>query len=116
MINKVEIYKVKRVDDKLLAEVVKRILSVVNPVKIVLFGSHAYGTPTRSSDLDLLVVVDDNIKSRREIASQIYGALCGILIPKDIVVATLKDIEDWKNVPSAFITTISKKGKVIYER
>lgn len=116
MMKKVKIFKVEKVDDKLLEEIIRRILSVVNPVKIVLFGSYAYGVPTKSSDLDLLIVVDNNIKSRREIASQIYGALCGILIPKDIVVATLKDIEDWKNVPSAFITTIIKKGKVIYER
>ena len=42
--------------------------------------------------------------------------LAGIFISKDIVVATPKIIEEWKNVPQAFITTIVKKGRMIYER
>ena len=67
-------------------------------------------------NLDILVVVEDGIKSRYDLMVLIYGALGGILIPKDIVVATLSDIEDWKNVPQAFITKIVKKGRVIYER
>jgi glutaredoxin-related protein len=34
----------------------------------------------------------------------------------DILVATLHDIEEWSTVPQAFITSITKKGRVIYER
>src|SRR6266699_6127532 len=29
-----------------------------HPHKIVLFGSHAYGKPTKDSDVDLLVIMD----------------------------------------------------------
>lgn len=29
-----------------------------HPERIILFGSHAYGTPTEDSDADLLVVMD----------------------------------------------------------
>ncbi|MCL0048136.1 nucleotidyltransferase domain-containing protein [Dehalococcoidia bacterium] len=82
----------------------------------MLFGSWAYGEPCKGSDLDILVVMDNNIPSRRAIAAEVYGALRGILIPKDVVVATINDIEDWKNVSQAFITKIVKKGSVIYER
>ncbi len=28
------------------------------PLQVILFGSHAYGTPTEDSDVDLLVVMD----------------------------------------------------------
>ncbi|RLF90797.1 nucleotidyltransferase domain-containing protein, partial [Thermococci archaeon] len=38
----------------------------------------------------------------------IYKALAGILVPKDIVVYTEKEIEEWSNVPLAFITTIGR--------
>jgi predicted nucleotidyltransferase len=114
--NEIKFIKVEKVDDEFLKEVVKRIVDTVNPLKIILFGSYAYGEPKRGSDIDILVVMRNDIKSRREIASEIYGSLCGILIPKDIVVATLDDINNWKNVPHAFITKIVKKGKVIYER
>jgi predicted nucleotidyltransferase len=112
----IELIRVEKVDEELINEIVRRILKVINPLKIILFGSWAYGRPNKDSDLDILVIVEDNINSRHEIASEIYGVLLGFLISKDIVVATLSDIEDWKNVHQAFITTIVRKGKVIYER
>jgi len=111
-----KLLRVKKVDEKLLEEIVKRILDVVNPCKLILFGSWAYGRPHRGSDLDILVVIEDNIESRYDMMVKLYGGLRGIHISKDIVVATLSQIEEWKNVPQAFITTIVKKGKVIYER
>jgi predicted nucleotidyltransferase len=91
----IKLIKVKRVDDTLLEEIIKRILSVVDPIKIILFGSYAYGEPKRSSDLDILVVMENTIGSRRKVASEIYGSLCGILIPKDVIVVTLNDIEEY---------------------
>jgi predicted nucleotidyltransferase len=38
-------------------EICDRIASDFHPDKIIVFGSHAYGTPGRFSDLDLLVVM-----------------------------------------------------------
>ena len=108
--------EVKTVDEKLLEKIVKRILKVVNPVKIILFGSYAYGNPTKDSDLDLLIVVDKLTGSRREMRIKIRKYLREYLLPKDIVVATTKDIEEWKNVPNAFITSIVRNGRVLYER
>jgi hypothetical protein len=61
-------------------------------------------------------VVDDLASSRRELRIKIRSSLREFLIPKDILVATLKDIEEWEKVPQAFITSIVKKGKVIYEK
>jgi predicted nucleotidyltransferase len=112
----IKLKKIEKVDENLLQEIVKRIVEAVNPWKIVLFGSWAYGNPQKHSDVDILVVMDNSIKSRHSIASEVYRALSGLLIPKDIVVTTLNDIEEWKDVPQAFITTILRKGKVIYEK
>ena len=111
-----EFVEVKTVDDKLLKEIVKRILKIVDPVKIVLFGSYAYGRPTKDSDLDILIVVDELTSTRRELRIKIRKALREFLLPKDIVVVTTQDIEDWKNVPEAFVTSIIRKGRVLYER
>jgi len=35
-------------------------LKPIDPVKVVLFGSHAHGTTSEGSDLDLLVVTRSN--------------------------------------------------------
>jgi len=37
-------------------------------------------------------------------------------IPKDILVYTNQEIEDWKKVDFAFITQVVRNGKVLYEK
>ena len=53
-------------------EIVER-LKPLNPEKIILFGSYAYGNPSEDSDIDLYVVTNDEIipNSWRE-KSEIY--------------------------------------------
>ena len=47
----------QRITEQLIEEIKDRIVSAVQPEKIILFGSYAYGTPTKDSDLDLLVIM-----------------------------------------------------------
>jgi len=106
---------VNTVDDNLLQDIMHRIVNAVPTEKIILFGSFAYGNPTKESDLDILVIMHSNLpRSKRSVP--IYRALTGLLIPKDIVVYTPAEIEEWADVPQAFITTVVKKGRVIYEK
>lgn len=44
--------------DKVLEEVTHKIVDIFHPEQIILFGSYAYGTPTRDSDVDLLVIMN----------------------------------------------------------
>ena len=39
-----DLIRVEKVDEALLLEVIKRILSIVDPIRIILFGSWATGT------------------------------------------------------------------------
>lgn len=111
-----ELIKVTKVDQALLDEIMKRIKEVIAPLKIILFGSYARGNHNPDSDLDILVVINENGIPKRKIASKVYSALSGILIPKDIIIATPAMIEEWRNVKDAFLTTIMDTGKVIYEK
>ena len=40
---------------------VAEIASVSGVLQVYLFGSYAYGTPHEKSDIDLMVVVEDNL-------------------------------------------------------
>lgn len=40
-----------------IAELSRRIAEEFRPEKIILFGSHAYGTPKEFSDIDLLIIM-----------------------------------------------------------
>ncbi len=107
--------KIDCVDNELLQEVVRRIVNSVHPERIILFGSYAYGKPEGESDLDLLVIMNSELP-RYKRAVSIYSSLTGLLIPKDIVVYTPEEVKEWSEVPQAFITTVIKKGKVLYEK
>ena len=53
------------VDETLLNEVVRRVLTVAHPDRIILFGSAATGQMTKDSDIDILIV-EPTAKNRRE--------------------------------------------------
>ena len=44
--------------DEIEKEVVGKLTKVEKILKIILFGSYAYGNPGKNSDIDLLVVID----------------------------------------------------------
>jgi predicted nucleotidyltransferase len=98
---------------ELIKEIKNRIISGVIPEKIILFGSYAYGTPTKDSDLDLLVILPSKEQMHKRVL-RIRKLLRDIRIPKDIIVYTPEEVEKWKNASAEFFTSIMKKGKVIY--
>ena len=114
--SEIKFTKVEKVDKELLKEIVERIVNAVNPLKIILFGSYAYGEPKKGSDLDILVVVDNIKDSKRELRIKIRKALRDFLIGKDIIVISAQELENWENIPYTFISSIVRKGKILYER
>lgn len=103
-----------QVDSDLMNEIVRRIVVTARPEKVILFGSRARGDARPDSDIDLLVVANDP-QPRSLRACALYGALSDILIPMDILVYRPEEIEEWRNVPQAFVTTAVREGDVLYE-
>lgn len=103
---------------KTLPQAIKRIVAELNPEKIILFGSYAYGNPTPDSDVDLFVVIETNGKNK-----EMYRAVSKLLYPRqfpvDIIIRTPKEVEEalQGGIDNAFfIREIVKKGKVLYDR
>lgn len=105
---------VAQIDEPLIREIVRRILTVANPDKIILFGSAATGEMTRDSDIDLLIV-EPQIGDRREEYVRIRRSLRGIDYPFDILFITTQWFEESKDVIGGIAYPANKCGKVIYE-
>ena len=45
---------------RILSEVVEKLKSEYKPLRIILFGSYAFGNPTEDSDIDLLILKNTN--------------------------------------------------------
>ncbi|MGB0383841.1 MAG: nucleotidyltransferase domain-containing protein [Ardenticatenaceae bacterium] len=93
----------------------QRIVEGLQPEKIILFGSYAYGTPTPDSDVDLLVVMETNLSS-----TQRFLAVSRLLSPRpfpvDILVKRPNEIKHALAAGDFFIKEIISEGKVLYER
>jgi predicted nucleotidyltransferase len=98
-----------------LNEIIRRIINITNPLKIILFGSAARGHMCPNSDLDLLVVMPSPVH-RRKTAQKIYQELIGVDKAADIVVVTEEDIERFKDDYGLIIRPALKDGKIIYAR
>ncbi len=106
----------RQVDPETFSEIVRRIRSVANPQKIVLFGSRARNEHRPDSDIDLLVVEDSPLP-RHQRAIPLCAALADLPIDVDaeVVVYTPAEVEEWRNAGSAFVTTALREGRVLYE-
>lgn len=83
------------------------------PQRVILFGSHANGTASVDSDVDLLVImrtlkrpVQQALEIRRRIACS---------FPLDLLVRTPEDVTRRVKLHDFFITSILDEGEILYE-
>ena len=101
--------------DVILEQVVARIRDAAQPDRIILFGSRARGSARADSDYDLLVIKESDEPRYRRAAS-LYTKLADLPVEVEVLVYTPAEVEDWSQVPEAFVTTALREGKVLYER
>jgi predicted nucleotidyltransferase len=102
-------------DEKILQEIIRRVVEVASPEKIILFGSAARGDMGPNSDVDLLVIVDNHLHRRRT-AQAIYRRLIGVGFAADIVIVTCADVDKYRDVPGFIIHSAMEEGKLAYAR
>ncbi len=99
---------------EILDEITRRIVKAVHPVKIVMFGSYAWGQPTVDSDLDLFVIVRSSDEPAYRRAREIYRSLRGIVVPVDVVVQTHDEVERSRKVITSLARKVMEEGKVLH--
>jgi len=102
------------IDEALRSEIVRRVLCVARPEKIILFGSAAAGAMNRDSDIDLLVLEQAPHNVRNE-SVRIGDALRGLGFPFDVIVMPVERFEETRNVVGGIAYPASRHGTVIYE-
>lgn len=103
-------------------EIVERIKRL-KPVKIILFGSYAWGGVHKDSDIDLIIILNkdgvprdfrekmDSYLSVKQLLRDMNGE-----IPMDIIVYTKGQWEKFLLLDSCFSKKVVKEGTVLYER
>ncbi len=95
--------------------VIRKIVEVSRPRKLVLFGSYVRGDMHVSSDLDVLVVTGNDIKNTRKESVRIRRALKGIIMSMDILVVQESKLEELVNTPGLIYKEAIRNGEIVYE-
>jgi predicted nucleotidyltransferase len=100
------------VDETLTREIIRRILTVAEPDRVILFGSAATGEMNRDSDIDLLILEPAPANTREE-SVKIRRALGDVGYPVDVIVIATERFEETKSIIGG--VAYHRFGRVLYE-
>ncbi|HGJ66806.1 TPA: nucleotidyltransferase domain-containing protein [bacterium] len=99
--------------NEILQQIIRRIVDVAHPERIIMFGSSARGEMRNDSDVDLLVIKDGNF-DYYNLLGEIYMNLFGVGIGVDVIIATPEQVEKYKNINYLVIAPAIREGKEVY--
>ena len=102
------------IDQAIIETLIRRVLDVTVPDRIILFGSAAGDSMTPDSDIDLLVLLKEVSRDRSEWL-RITRALRDLPWPSDVVLMTAKRFDESKHVVGGIAYPANKYGRVLYE-
>jgi predicted nucleotidyltransferase len=103
----------KILNKETLKEIIRRIVEVAQPEKIILFGSAARGEMGPNSDVDLLVIKSGEF-DHSQMVGDIYMNLFGIGQAVDVILVTPEQVERYRNTHCLIIAPALREGKEIY--
>ncbi len=109
-----KIQSTEKVGPEVLAELTRRLAAELQPDRIILFGSHAWGVPNEDSDIDLLVIVPHSDDPSAQRSTRAYRCLRNVPFPVDVLVKTRAEVERAKRVRASLISEVLERGRVLY--
>jgi predicted nucleotidyltransferase len=97
-----------------IAEATRRLVAEFHPEQVWLFGSYAWGEPTEDSDLDLLMLVQDEKQTSIQRLRQARRCLRSIDMAKDVLIQSTASFERYKGVRSSMSHKIAEEGQLVY--
>ncbi len=104
----------QRIPEEAIQDIVEQIAHKFSPLKIILFGSYAYGSPRPESDVDLLVIMKTHLRQTQQ-AVQICQKI-EYQFGLDLIVYTPANLAQRLEWGDSFLKEIVNRGKVMYER
>ena len=101
-------------EDRVLAELVRRLVEAFHPEKIFLFGSKARGEAGPDSDYDLLVLVGDEAPPERRRSRLAYQALRGTRTAADVLVWSRKEFDRRLHLAASLPAVVNREGILLY--
>ena len=104
----------QQIDPNLINKIKDLLVDKFKPEKIIIFGSHAWGTPDQNSDLDIMIIVSRSDLRPAKRDATAHRTLRGIRIPMDIIVKTREEFDRFSHIAASLEYQVLNKGKIIY--
>ena len=102
-----------KLEQSVLDDIVRRVVEVVDPERIILFGSASRGEMGPRSDVDRLIVKECG--NARRLICRIYRRLHGVGVAVDAIVVSPVDVERYKDCYALIFKPALQDGRVVYE-
>lgn len=97
-----------------LARTVEALVAAFRPERIYVFGSQARGTPTRDSDVDLLVIVPAAAEPPYRLSQAAYRVVGRHKLPLDLLFMTRDEFERRTHAVASLPSTVVREGRTLY--
>ena len=103
----------KTLTEEMLQEIIRRVVEIAHPERIILFGSAARGEMDFNSDVDLLVIKSGQF-DYGHLVGDIYMNLHGVGQAVDVVLVTPEQVEQYRDVHCLVIKPALREGREVY--
>lgn len=98
------------------SELLDSVVSYFHPRRVILFGSQAKGDAGPDSDIDLLVILDDDVSPEMLSANAIRAARGNYRRPVDIIPCRASVLATRARAIGSFAHIVLRDGVTVYER
>ena len=99
-------------DEANIREVGRRLAAEAPNARVVLFGSHARGSATPRSDIDVLVI-EPEVENTALESVRLMRAVGDLRLPVEIVVVSEREAAEWGNVRGSLVHAALSEGRVL---
>ena len=103
----------KVLTEETLQEIIRRVVEVAHPDRIILFGSASRGEMDSNSDVDLLVIKGGEY-DHGSLLADIYVNLVGVRQAVEVILVTPEQVEKYRDVHCLIIKPALREGREVY--
>lgn len=97
-------------------ELLRSVVAYFNPRRVILFGSRARGDARADSDIDLLVVVDDETPAEKLTLDAGFRSALSFPRATDVIPCRACTFQRRRSIVGTLCFTADGEGVVVYER
>ena len=101
--------------EKTISRIVEYAGKIADPISIHIFGSMASGSSNEYSDLDLLIITEQET-STKQISELVRSYAAQYCLAVDVLVYSSERFREAMKKPNGFVKTIFENAKIVYKK